>query len=198
MIEKDEYIPPVKDLPKNNQGQYKATFQANGTEYRIYNPEFGFPLSRDTDVTRFIIMVLSNSDYNYTVNNLVTLEGLFDEWTRQNKKIGDISAHITAWKNNVLEISTAKYLWWHYLCTTFILAPGEDINTEWDQAAAEKKLNDWAVEGYKREAFMELAGLFIEAYNIESAKLSALIQEVALQALTGEGRLGNTAVKRGK
>ena len=182
----------TKKLPRNNQGLFKATFPANGKEYRIVSTDYGFPLSRDTVAAKFIMMVMANGDYSYNIGNIVRTETIVDGVWRNKNQIGDLSAHLAAWKKEVQDISTAKYLWWHYLCTTFILAPGEDIRNEWSQSEAETKLEDWGLEGYVREDFMELAGLFIQAYNAESDKLMGLIVAAATKAVEPQKRSGGT------
>jgi len=178
MIEPSEIS--VKRLPRNSEnGNFKSSFIANGKLYRLINPKDGFPLSMDTVFSKFMGMLMADSDFNSLYSFLDNLENTIGE-VMQNKSgitLVDAVVSIRDKKQRTKELSEAKYMWGHWLCTTFIFSEQETISDPWQQSIAESKIDDWAIEGYAREDFLELAALFIAAFNnVNNAIFSKMLE----------------------
>jgi hypothetical protein len=164
----------TKSLPRDENGELKSHFQANGKTYRILSESDMFPISRWGLYSKFTAQYLSGQDFQGMYHTLSGINDTVNGYADRTKVFTDIVLSIKAAMEGLMEMSKVRFDSSLYLSTLFILSDGEDI-TEWSLADADIKIEDWSKEGYRVDDFFTLAGNMAVLYLKELRRLADLM-----------------------
>lgn len=165
----------VVDLPRMPNGQMAPTFEANGKQYTILDPEDGIGIKRYTELQKMLIPAQ---------HGFSSFKAMYDYWTEEAKKLMTMSGEgtikialadsINNFKRNISEIDNDRFLQSVRICTVFIVAEGEDT-AKYSRSEAERKIEDWAKANINVLDFFVLAlgrlSDFSNAYQQELNKI---------------------------
>ena len=145
----------LKQLPRDDQGQFTRRFTANGQKYIIRSQDEGIGAIRYSMLMKSSSTIVFAQDVGTQVRNWQQLDKLLSEFARGKIEI----SHVGAFIHNVLDgISTSskqRYVFSFWVCTLFIVREDEDM-TKWVEAEQAEKIDDWNAEGIHENEFFEL------------------------------------------
>lgn len=150
-IEKAMNTPDMMRLIDPDTLQWRTQFQANGTVYRIRTPEQGLPLLRYTKLRAALAMVGYDSTMPDMMQQLKRMRSLLNQEGKSMTFDLSVAVH------NLMETVRKADRNWDFAtwaATLFIIREGEDL-TRYDEADAEKKIEDWnAAKIYPADFFL--------------------------------------------
>lgn len=140
----------------NEDGSWVSHFKANGKTYYILNPKEGLPLRRQRELEKMSVVVPFNAGLGEVISSLSRMKRICN--TLIGSKEGNFTGLVEEIVNLERGLSESNRKWQASLimCTLFIYEPGEDLKT-WDIDQANRKIEDWAVEGLIEDDFFTLA-----------------------------------------
>ena len=142
-------------------GEYKKEFEANGTKYMIMPADKVFNIGRQTAFYNIELAFSLNqtptgikSRFSQMWNTIIRLMGVKggEHDKLMAKLVQDALNNVESFKGEL----TSRYPAAYYLCTLFIIAEGEDLET-WSFEIANKKIDDWVKANIRSVDFFGLA-----------------------------------------
>ena len=148
----------IKRLPRDESGQLKPVFKANGNYYKITHWPNGVPIKRWHLYELFSLSFSYNRDPVEIYNHNAKAEAMLRDILRQKGGVDaiDVIQHLKASQDGILELNPNRFNRALYVCSLFIIGENEDVKT-WSQEIAEQKINDWVTEGLAIDDFFILA-----------------------------------------
>ena len=165
-----------KLLPRNpDTGQICRTFIANGTTYTILTPEEGVGIYRWTHFEKAKIRLGFSKTfqqiYDWVAKGVNMANGPI---TTLSDLRTHINNHFRPLLDGIIEMGEERYSTAFWTCTLFIVMEGEDI-TKWIQEDQQKKIEDWAKEGYSENDFFILCAGSMRGF---AQKFRSRLQEI--------------------
>jgi hypothetical protein len=173
-MENDFQLKPLKDLPRDKDGEISRYFTANGNMYKICSVEEVLSPWRYTEFERMSIMAGFGMNFDILYTRLKDLEGKIyeiDEAKQQSKTPAIML--INAIQNGIVKTGELRWEQTAYFATLFIVKENEDL-TKWTIEEAGDKINDWNTEGFKLTDFFFLTAVSIPEF---AKRYSSLIKE---------------------
>lgn len=142
-------------------GDYKKEFEANGTKYMIMPADKVFNIGRQTAFYNIDIAFALNQTptsiklrFAEMWNNIIRLMSVkgAEHEKLMAKLVTDALNNNESFKGEL----TSRYPAAYYLCTLFIIAEGEDLQS-WSFESANKKIDDWVQANIRSVDFFGLA-----------------------------------------
>lgn len=135
----------VKKLPKNPDGTFKRTFKANGTTYTILNPDDGIGIYRWSLLSKMSSVFGYGADVTTQLGNLQKVRVIINDVMKGKGDLLEVGVHLKAMEDGIKRSNNLRYHYAFYTATLFVVKEGEDL-TEYNDAAATEKIDDWNAE----------------------------------------------------
>lgn len=145
----------LKRLPKDDLGNFKPTFKANGKTYYIRTAEEGIGLLRYSRLIQNSTSVLYDLDVATMTKNIDKAISMFDDRQRGKKNIIEIALHLHSMREGIGSALRKNYNYSFWTAALFIVKEGESLS-RFVEAEQAEKLEDWLSEGYHEHDFYEL------------------------------------------
>lgn len=167
----------IKPLPRDESGEFKREFTANGKKYIIRGVDEPLGILRFSQMQKFGGILGYNASFQAVLDNVNKYDELVlaDEPFHTIKK--KIVLHTKAIVDGFLTVNADRYEKAFYLATLFICEEGEDLSN-WSKSHADQKISDWNKEGLNEVDFLSLALVriagFVSAYQRRNKELKEM------------------------
>lgn len=145
----------LKRLPRNDIGNFKPSFIANGRRYYIRTAEEGIGILRYSRLVQNSTSVIYDLDVAAITKNIQKAIDLLDDRMRGKKNIIEMALHLHSMREGVTESVRKNYNFTYWSAALFIVREGEDLS-EFTDAYQMDKIEDWVKEGYHEHDFYDL------------------------------------------
>lgn len=145
----------IKRLPRDNRGQFKREFLANGNRYVIRTQEEGIGIMRYCRLLNMSSVWGMQADLASQLRAWRNAVGAIDRAINGKGSYGDFYAIAQNAVDGVNRSGQTDYLYTYWACCLFIVRDGEDM-TAFVEADQQAKIDDWNSEGIHEEDFEEL------------------------------------------
>lgn len=161
----------IKGLPKNEHGDYKREFTANGKKFIVRSPNEGVGIYRFSRMELMGGVLGLDASLKSLLASTKKYQDIAFEDAPAAIKVKKMVMHSEAVLEGIRSAGKNRYAKAFFMCTLFIVRPNEDM-TVWNEDEAQAKIDDWNAEGYNEHDFLELALTilpgFISAYKREN------------------------------
>lgn len=148
----------LKRLPRagGNEAKIASKFIANGNTYYIRTPEQGIGFLRYTKLLNMTAVVGYGANYSDIQRNWSKVNEMLNAFYRGENNMGEIFAHVKSQTDGIAQDSQRLFNIVFWVCCLFVVRSDESLS-EWDEAYQEEKIQDWHLEGFNEQDFLELA-----------------------------------------
>lgn len=146
----------AKPLPRDQHGQIKREFKANGNKYTILTPSECMTPHRQNWLEKLTNEWLFGSSAETIAAKINQIGAKIHELGHEAEGRYFVSTELYCLQAGLLNRSKQKYSRSLYIATLFIVKNGEDTRN-WTMEAAKQKIDDWNTEGYTAHDFFLLS-----------------------------------------
>lgn len=145
----------VKLLPRNEKGQYKREFEANGNTYIIRSQEEGIGINRYCRLLNMSSVWGLQADLGSQLAAWRKATKAIDNAMIGKGSFGDYFGIAQSAVDGINRAGKTNYTFTFWAACLFIVKKGEDM-TQFVEAEQESKIQDWASAGYHEQDFENL------------------------------------------
>lgn len=163
---------------RNDDGTFVREFTANGQKYIIRTIEEGIGIKRYGLMKKAQLVSGMGATFENMVKNLQQAIQYYNTLGTQGQKLLDLGIILNNMMRGLVEGSEEKFEFAFWLCTLFIVKPGEPLKV-WVEADQKKKIEDWNEEGINEQDFLLLALVTLTGFTSVYKKFKAQLEEQA-------------------
>lgn len=169
-----------KRLPKDNRGEFKREFIANGRRYTIRTQEEGIGIMRYCKLLNMSSVWGMQADLASQIRAWKQATSALDRALNGKGSFGEFYAVAQNAVDGVNRAGSVNYLYTYWACCLFIIRDGEDM-TDFVEADQQAKIDDWNAEGYHEQDFEDLLKKKLAEFSRKSAEPKAPAKAEASQ-----------------
>jgi hypothetical protein len=152
----------LKHLPKDESGNFKRNFTANGKNYTIRTRAEGIGIYRTSQFLKMELLVGAGMDQPQLVAALKDLESEINQFGNGKGNFLQTALKMKALLDQVYAINRSRFAINFFFCSLFIVRDDEDL-TKWTLEDQEEKISDWNAE-YNENDFLELGESMLTSF----------------------------------
>ena len=146
----------IKKFPRDEDGNIRSYFMANGKKYLIRSADEGVGIDRFTMFEKLSIPAGFARSFQAIFEALIKAEKLANGVLTKDNTFTDLAYHLKTVTQGIQDKTEERYNICFYICTLFIVLPEENLSN-WSEREADEKIEDWKKEGLDANDFLSLA-----------------------------------------
>lgn len=159
----------LKKLPRDEKGNYAREFVANGTTYIIRTQQEGIGINRYCRLLNMSSVWGFQADLGSQKNAWVKATKAVDQALIGKGSFGEYFGIAQSAVDGLNRTGETNYTYSFWVACLFVVRKGEDI-TKFVDAEQQKKIEDWATEGYHEQEFEQLVKKKYTEFSRQSAE----------------------------
>lgn len=147
-------MPKLRRLPRDENGNFKRTFNAKGQPFVIRTPKEGIGMYRFSRLMQMSAVMGYGGSFPEQMQNWRKVGEMLNDFVRGENNLGDIFAHVQSQYNGIKKDSDRVYHIAYYVAALFVVRPDEDM-TEFVEEEQREKIDSW--KEFHEEDFFALA-----------------------------------------
>ncbi len=152
----------LKHLPKDEAGNFKRNFTANGKNYTIRTRAEGIGIYRTSQFLKMELLVGAGMDQPQLVAALKDVQAEVNKFGNGKGDFLQTALMLKALLDQVYAINKSRFAINFFFCSLFIVRDDEDL-TKWTLEDQEEKISDWNAE-YNENDFLELGESMLTSF----------------------------------